>query len=100
MTDNDRYTKMLAFAGEKSILQPLNTINSPQHLHSAFERIQNWTEKNNMVFNREKFEMLNIGEKARAFHFVPHHGKQIEAKDNIKNLLFEIGNSLKKLEFH
>lgn len=53
-----------------------------------------------MVFNREKFEMLNIGEKARAFHFVPHHGKQIEAKDNIKNLLFEIGNSLKKLEFH
>lgn len=53
-----------------------------------------------MVFNREKFEMLNIGEKARALHFVPHHGKQIEAKDNIKNLLFEIGNSLKKLEFH
>ena len=39
-----------------------------------------------MLFNRQKFILLNSGESARSFHYETTQGKQIEAKESVRDL--------------
>ena len=46
------------------IWQSLNTTHSPRHLQTALSQIYIWTEDNNMLFNKDRFELLNFGKSA------------------------------------
>ena len=37
-------------------------------------------------FNRDRFELLNFGKSARTFHYEAPQGKQIEAKEGVRDL--------------
>ena len=39
-----------------------------------------------MVFNGDKFKLLNFGKSARAFHYEIPQGKQIEVKERVRDL--------------
>ena len=41
---------------------------------------------NNMLFNRDKFELFNLGKSDRTFHYETPQGKQIEAKKSVRDL--------------
>ena len=51
-----------------------------------------------MVFNGDKFELLNFGKSARAFHYEIPQGKQIEAKERVRDLgiIFESNGKFDK----
>ena len=39
-----------------------------------------------MLFNGDKFELLNFGKSASTFHYETLQGKQIEAKESVRDL--------------
>ena len=39
-----------------------------------------------MLFNRDKFELFNLGKSDRTFHYETPQGKQIEAKKSVRDL--------------
>ena len=41
-----------------------------------------------MVFNGDKFEMLNFGKTAKTYHYEAPKGKQIESKESVRDLGF------------
>ena len=45
-----------------------------------------WAEDNNMLFNRDTFELLNFRKSARSFYYETPPGKQIQAKASVRDL--------------
>ena len=64
----------------------LNTTYLPQHLQIALDQIYIWEEDNNMLFNREKFKLLDFGKSARTLHYETPQGKQTEGKESARDL--------------
>ena len=73
------------FADNTRTWQLINTTHSPINLQTALDQIYIWAE-DNMLFNRQKFELSNFGESARSFHYETTQGTQIEAKESVRDL--------------
>ena len=73
------------FADNTRTWQLINTTHSPVNLQTALDQIYIWAE-DNMLFNRQKFELSNFGESARSFHYETTQGTQIEAKESVRDL--------------
>ena len=88
---NLQNTNLGSTADDTRIWHLLNTTHSSQHLQAASDQICIWAEDNNMLFNGEKFELLNFGKSARTFHYETLQGKQSEAKKNVRDprIIFE-----------
>ena len=88
MIDINRNTQnpnLGSFADNARTWQLINTTHCPINLQTALDQIYIWAE-DNMLFNRQKFELLNFGESARSFHYETTQGKQIEAKESVRDM--------------
>ena len=78
MTDIKRNTENANLGSFKDNIRTwhlLNITHAPKHLQTALDQICIWAEDNNMLFNGEKFELLNFGKSARKFNYGTPQGK-------------------------
>ena len=61
-------------------------VTQPNICKLVLDQMYIWAEDINLLFNRDKFELLNFGKSPRTFHYETPQGKQIETKESVRDL--------------
>ena len=78
------------FADDTRVGAKIGTSEDVENLQENLDRIYNWQEANNMLFNEDKFELLCVGKntiiKEETNYFTDEYKELIESKDEVKDL--------------
>ena len=88
--DKDVSSKVSLFADDTRVMGPINTEQDVEDLQADLNRIYDWQQQNNMLFNGKKFELLRYGSneeiKASTNYLTPEYEDLIEVKENLRDL--------------
>lgn len=81
-------SQLLSFADDTRILRPIKTPEDSQQLQEDLKKIYNWAERNNMMFNENKFELMKFGNNNnnRDTDYTGPNGIKIERKLQVRDL--------------
>ena len=84
----DSFTSL--FADDTRVLKAIKDEEDVEKLQADLDKLYEWQENNNMLFNGKKFEMLRYGTntnlKESTVYFTPNYNDVIEEKDSLRDL--------------
>ena len=88
--DQEVTSKVSLFADDTRVMGPIKQEDDVENLQRDLDKIYEWQQKNNMIFNGKKFEMLRYGKnqeiKMNTNYFSPNYEDIIEVKENLRDL--------------
>ena len=94
-------TRVTSFADDTRASRGIKSPSDPIQLQKDIETIYEWARKVNMEFNGDKFECIKFrshqslrDESGQEFTYVNEEGKDIEEKDQLKDLGVQLSNDL------
>ena len=95
---NTQNVNLGTFPDDTSIWHLLNTTHLPQTSTKCIRTNIYLGRRYNMLFNRDKFELLNCEKNTRTFHCERSQGKQLEGKVSVRDLgiIFEPNGKFNK----
>ena len=83
-------------ADDTRVMRAVKNEEDVEQLQADLDKLYNWQENNNMLFNGNKFEVLRYGNntelKDSTSYFTPNYLDVIEEKDNLRDLGIMITN--------
>ena len=88
--DDDIESFRSLFADDTRVTRKIETEDDVEELQQDLDKLYQWQEQNNMLFNGNKFEVLRYGTnrtiKESTSYFTPNYEEIIEEKDSLRDL--------------
>ena len=88
--------KVLKYVDDTKLIKGVRTPEDVNSFQSTFQKVYNWQDQNNMVFNPDKFQLLRMGPdqnlKLDTTHFTGDYDKMIEPSMDVRDLGVQIDN--------
>ena len=97
ISDIDKDIESIAsmFADDTRVLGKIETINDVENLQFDLNKIYQWAEQNNMLFNNKKFELLRYGKNEdlkNSTFYLSADNEVIEEKETLRDLGITVNN--------